>query len=736
MSIENSIRGKRGSQRVASLNEASDKNVEETLLDEIAKIKKKQAEESRKIALKTAREVAKEYDKYEKALGIKTDKEREKLRKKLLEEQNKKDKAQKIKDLVEYNKKALEIQREYNKAILTEGSGATFKEKMDAIKEETKANIKEKTSASAMVGYALKIFDNLTQEFNNIMGEYAKYQIGINTRLQGTEKTFSGMSSMLKNNIGITPYLKTQTMFENLNKLTELGIVYNLEQRAFLETIADNISTTFDATNGTILRLIKLQQSDSTAARLGLETAVTQYLNRMYEDSSYLNNNFDNVASALLEATSQMTNTATVQFEYIVQKWLGSLSSVGLSDDTVSSLAKAIGYLGSGNISGLESMEGMRNLLIMASSRSSNLNYADMLAQGLDSSQTNELLKSVVQYMQEIASTNNKVVQSQYANLFGITLSDMTAAKNLRGSLDDIANSTLNYAGAINELTSSMSSMGSRMSVATMMDNVWSNLQYGLATNIADNPMLFALWKVTDMIQGLTGGINIPFITAMGTGVDVNTSVENLMKLGIVGVSTLGMMGDLISGLGNTFDPSGMLAKMQIGKTAGQTKRGSGLTASLTQGRLLKTTSASTYIGNTSGSDIQASTLAESERTTQKQLEQKQQGIVDYTKMTAEYLTNTLTPKLDAMLVMMSKTASYNITTGTGEMFDDKMLSKLLFGENTGIVVSETKQVDDRIEIISSIERNVSNILMRLENGISVVIDNPGQLNTGSQSFS
>ena len=45
------------------------------------------------------------------------------------------------------------------------------------------------------------------------------------------------------------------------------------------------------------------------------------------------------------------------------------------------------------------------------------------------------------------------------------------------------------------------------------------------------------------MIQGLTGGINIPFITAFGTGVDINTSVENLMKLGIVGVSTLGING-------------------------------------------------------------------------------------------------------------------------------------------------------------------------------------------------
>lgn len=722
--IINSIRGQRNSKKVLSTDGASFGNDEKSLqkyLNYLKEQEKKFAQEDRKRKLQTAKLQAQELLKYEKA-GIKITKAE---RLKILAEYNKKDQIQRMKDLAEYHKKSAQLQREYNKAILDVDSGATFKQRVGAIADETKANIKQQLSLAGMMNSAKKLFDNLTQEFNSIMSEYAKYQIGINTRLQGTDKTFSGMSEMIKNNIGITPYVKTQSMFENLNKLTELGIVYNLEQRAFLESIADNISTTFDATNGTLLRLVKLQQSDSTAARLGLETSVTQFLNRMYEDSSYLNDNFDTVAGALIEATSQMTNTATIQFEYIVQKWLGSLSSVGLSDSTVSSLAQAIGYLGSGNISGLESMGGMRNLLVMASSRSGNLNYADMLAQGLDSSQTNELLKSVVEYIQEIASTNNKVVQSQYASLFGITLSDMTAAKNLRTSLDDIANSTLNYAGAINELTSSMSSMGSRMSVATMMDNVWSNLQYGLATNIADNPMLFALWKVTDMIQGLTGGINIPFITALGTGVDVNTTVENIMKGLVVGASTLGMMGDLINGIGNTFDPSKMLTKMQIGYEAGQTRRGSGLDFIRAPKGVQRTVSASTYIGNTSGSDMQESTLAESDRKMKQKLDQAQEGVVDHTKRTADYLISNLDPKIDSMIVMIAKMASYSLSSGTGEQFDDSTLSKLMLGKNTGIVVSESNKLDERANAISSIDSNVSAIVQLLQNGISVSIDTP-----------
>ena len=67
----------------------------------------------------------------------------------------------------------------------------------------------------------------------------------------------------------------------------------------------------------------------------------------------------------------------------------------------------------------------------------------------------------------------------------------------------------------------------------TMMDTVWSNLQYGLATNIAESTAMYATILI---VQGLTGGINIPF--AMGTGV-VNTTVN---KLGLVGISSLGMI--------------------------------------------------------------------------------------------------------------------------------------------------------------------------------------------------
>lgn len=77
------------------------------------------------------------------------------------------------------------------------------------------------------------------------------------------------------------------------------------------------------------------------------------------------------------------------------------------------------------------------------------------------------------------------------------------------------------------------------------------------------------------MIQQNTGGINIPSV--LGTG--PNTTVENLMKLGIIGVGSLGMIGDIISGVSSTVDFSNALNRLG-GTGLLTTGRGNGIVAS------------------------------------------------------------------------------------------------------------------------------------------------------------
>ena len=118
----------------------------------------------------------------------------------------------------------------------------------------------------------------------------------------------------------MSPYIKQEDLANNVQAMVTSGIAFNIEQRAFLQTIKSKIADTFDATNGTLLRLIRIQQADSTAARLGMESSLTAFLNNMYENTEYLKQVSDGVKANLEEAMSLMSAVDAVGFEYSVQK--------------------------------------------------------------------------------------------------------------------------------------------------------------------------------------------------------------------------------------------------------------------------------------------------------------------------------------------------------------------------------------------------------------------------------
>lgn len=128
------------------------------------------------------------------------------------------------------------------------------------------------------------------------------------------------MSSRITGIAGVSPYIKQEDLANNVQAMVTSGIAFNIEQRAFLQTIKSKIADTFDATNGTLLRLIRIQQADSTAARLGMESSLTAFLNNMYENTEYLKQVSDGVKSSIEEAMSLMSAVDAVGFEYSVQK--------------------------------------------------------------------------------------------------------------------------------------------------------------------------------------------------------------------------------------------------------------------------------------------------------------------------------------------------------------------------------------------------------------------------------
>lgn len=511
-----------------------------------------------------------------------------------------------------------------------------FKDLIEAIEDpkDHAEKTMEQNLINTMKGVGAAIQEGLNA-INNSISSYAKYQTGINSRLQGV----SSYSQIVKtlDKVAYSPLLSAESLYENVATLVGQGLVTNVEQRAMFETVKEGIAQTFDVTSDSLKRIIRVQQTDSTAARLGMEAYLTKFLNVYVENTEYLQSTFDTVSASLLEASSLMylANKAggaaqSAELEYIVQKWLGTLVGIGFSDASAQAIAEGIGQIGSGDVEGVGS-NNIQNLLIMAANRA-NLSYAEMLNDGLDAKQANDLFKGVVEYLQEISTTGTNVVKNQLSNIFGVTVSDLVAVSNLSAdSLKTVHSDMLSYQNMYGELEYQFDQLTSRIGISNILENLFANFTYQTGQGIGSNPVLYSMWKITDMIQGVTNGkgINIPFITAFGSGIGLETSVENLIKLGIVGISTLGGIGSIIGGLSSVANGSMLLDKLKVSEANAIVKSFGGSSLSSSGRTSGSTTSESTYVGNTAGDDYYESTINAANEEPEKELEQKQKEYED-----------------------------------------------------------------------------------------------------------
>ena len=438
--------------------------------------------------------------------------------------------------------------------------------------EEAAAQWKYFLSKDGAKNGAEKALANAIGELGNQLADFSKsidenidsffqYQASIDARLQNFESTHGSYQKLLNkvsSNVAFSSVVSQKQVVEKIKELVDKGVAYNVELRAFLATVSDNIATTFDAFDSNLLRIIRIQQADTTAARLGMEASLTRLFNEFFSDTSYLSDAFDAVSGAILEASSMLTRDQSTEFDYIVQKWLGSLYSVGVSDSAVNTIAEGLNLLGTGNVTALNSNESMQTLMAMSAAKAG-VSYADILTGGLDAETTNKLLKSMVEYLQSIANNtdNNQVTKSAYANLFGISATDIRAISNLtQDDVNNISKQTLNYSQAIDELTYQFGEVSSRVHASQKLDTIIQNVLMSTATGIGSSTALYGTWKVLNIVEDLTGGIPIPMVSVMGNTVDLKQTVTGLAKLPIAG---LGLMGSLLSGLssgggiGNTF---------------------------------------------------------------------------------------------------------------------------------------------------------------------------------------
>lgn len=611
------------------------------------------AESPEMLALELQKKAAEEKEKSARELESQRlafiDREERKFRRKSGRERTAEEKAELVKlanekykldekNLAALMKKRLEAETKASKAA--EGQvvradfntllhGSTWEEHKEAWNNLTHDETGEKDNSKLYAAATAAMVDALTnylQKLDKTIDAIGSYKSAIDTRLQGTSEqtlgTYGGSywDQIVKDitSVGaINPFFKQSDFASNVKSLVEQGIAFDLEQRAFLMTIQNKIANTFDVADGTLLRLIRIQQEDTTAGRLGMEAALNSFLNEMYANTEYLQQVADSVRGSLAEMQSLMEGAEAAEVEYQVQKWMGSLYSVGMSDAAVNSISTALGQIAAGQLEGLTG-DGAGNLLVMAAS-DAGLSIADILTKGIDSDSTNKLLEAVVNYLAEIADStkDNKVVQQQLADVFGVKASDLRAATNLttKNSVSAIYDNTIfdgntSYNSMVSYLTSVANSMGDRTSFTEKMTNIWENLQYSMAGGIASNPITFGIYKVANLLDDTVGGIPLPDISLFGSGVALNTTVADIMRVASMAGGIWESFGSLVDGLNNSFSGQAMLNQLGIGSDSGIaiTPRGDSGFAIQTGGGSTST-SGSGYVGNASGSDIENSTM-------------------------------------------------------------------------------------------------------------------------------
>ena len=464
-------------------------------------------------------------------------------------------------------------------------------------------NIRSLTGMSKSVGQAF------SGQLESYLGSYSSYFSSIQTRLLGSGKTFDSVMNVIKTGLGGTQATTSLKVLENLNRLVAEGISYNVEQRAFLNTISDKIAATFDAANGTLARLIRINQADNTAAYLGMESALTEFLNKQFGDTSYLAKNMNEIVSeSLIEATSQLGRNMGAEFEYVVQKWLGSLAAVGVGTGSLSKIAQGIGYVGSGNIGALSSDTELMNLLTKAATNAG-LDLGQMLVGGTTPTDMNKFMSGIVAQMRTIAGSSDMVTRSQYAQLFGMTVSDLTAIMNLSSKdLVSISENMYEYSTMITRTESELKQVLSRTTVKERIENAVSNVMSAMGETITSNAVLYTTYLITDMINN-AGGLWTPSIPLPFTSI-APMNISQMMESAIFAGSAIANIGTIFSALVGT----GQLSLNNWGATE-TTGRGAGLTVPQIKSAVARSTSSIAYTGSSQTSDILGGGLAESKET-------------------------------------------------------------------------------------------------------------------------
>lgn len=418
-------------------------------------------------------------------------------------------------DVVEKQEKALQNAKDAYDDVLkdpaaTDEDVAVAKSKYQAALNKNELISGLGTILNNFTSILKSTLSSMDSRIKDAVSTYSNYMGKVDARLQtltDSAVTFDTIKSHFGSAYIASPFMDLKSYVENIDKLSAGGILYNIEERAFLETVSDKIVASFDVLDASLLRMTRLQQADMTRYMLGNEALLTRLFNEFFEDSSYLATNVsDNISASVFEAASTMNQAAASAFEFTIQKWLGALYEVGVSQETVSSIASAINALGSGNAQDFMNSP-VATLLNMAVARG-DYSIADVLTQGINTDFVNDLMNSMITLLKDIKdNTSNQVTLQAYSRVMGLSMSDIRGFTNLKE--DDIARLSgyeQDLEQANTEVTSQLGKIASRTSTAEIVDNILNNYLFKRGTALAGDQTAYAAYLIGDLVEDLAQG--------------------------------------------------------------------------------------------------------------------------------------------------------------------------------------------------------------------------------------
>lgn len=404
-----------------------------------------------------------------------------------------------------------------------------------------------------------KAVRQMTSALNSYVDEGARFLAtnkgAINAALYGMEGTADRFSEFFDraNDVAGTTLFKLDDYLSEIRTLTSSGIGQGVEVAALLTTVADKTVPKFNATNAYLRRLVLLGEKDATQRFFGLESIIQGSLNKQFGESSYLNQLFDSVNANLQDAIANLGTKLgeDVQYEFLstAQSWLGNLYEQGVDSQTITRISNVLNALGSGNIAAMSSDAGMQKLALLAMD-AAGLDYASIMQGGLTVNNTNLLMNSMVNYLKEIATKTNEnnVLESAYANLFGMSMTDMYAFRNYQ----DYNLAIANEATIDKEVSSRLLNLqeSAYTTISEKIDNLVSNIQFDFGTRVANNTADYIAFKGGQVAYDIGEAIEqMPVIGAAGKLIKGAGAVSMFAS---TIVPMIGVVKDLATSIGGT----------------------------------------------------------------------------------------------------------------------------------------------------------------------------------------